>query len=134
MPGFSKTNTMNKQRLTILIVAILGVIGTFLPWISTPFGSVKGTEGDGYITLALYAVVLVFSVLGKTKEPLKGGLLIGAIIIALVASAVGLYDIMNAKKLLGSMKFIGIGLYLVSVAGILIAILSFVIKDKKAEV
>lgn len=133
MLGFSKTNTMNKQRLTILIIAILGAVGTFLPWISTPFGSVNGTEGDGYITLVLYGVVLVFSVLGKTKAPLKGGLLIGAVIIALVASAVGLYDIMNAKKLLGSMKFVGIGLYVVAVAGIMLAIFSFVIKDKKEE-
>ncbi len=125
---------MNKQRLTILIIAILGAVGTFLPWISTPFGSVSGTEGDGFITLVLYGVVLIFSVLGKTKAPLKGGLLIGAIVLALVASAVGVYDIMNAKKLLGSIGSIGIGLYLVAAAGIMIAILSFVIKDKKAEV
>jgi hypothetical protein len=104
-----------------------------LPWISTPFGSVSGTEGDGFITLVLYGLVLIFSVLGKTSTSLKGGLLIGAIVLALVASAVGVYDIMNAKKLLGSIGSIGIGLYLVAAAGIMIAILSFVIKDKKAE-
>ena len=60
---------MNKQRLAILIVAGLGALATFMPWVKAPIvGTINGTKGDGWITLVLFAVPLVISLLNdKTK-------------------------------------------------------------------
>lgn len=55
---------MNKQRLAILILAGLGALATFMPWVKAPIvGTINGTKGDGWITLALFAVPLVISLL-----------------------------------------------------------------------
>lgn len=47
---------MEKKRKFILIIAVLGMIGTFLPWASAFGFTVRGTDGDGWITLALFAI------------------------------------------------------------------------------
>ena len=77
---------MNKQRLGILIVASLGVLATFLPWVKGPFFTANGAQRtDGWFTLALFAVPLVISLLNDKTKALKGGQLYGAIVPSLTA-------------------------------------------------
>ena len=135
---------MNKQRLAILIVAGLGALATFMPWVKVPFlGTINGTKDDGWIILLLFAVPLVISLLNDTTKALKDGLLYGAIIPSLVAGAIGIWKIIdfNSKmsdigdnpfaKALRATVSIEFGLYLVVLAGIALPIVAFLIKDKK---
>jgi hypothetical protein len=135
---------MNKQRLAILIVAGLGALATFMPWVKAPIvGTINGTKGDGWITLVLFAVPLVISLLNDKTKALKDGQLYGAIIPSLVAGAIGIWKIIdfNSKmsdigdnpfaKALGATVSIEFGLYLVVLAGIALPIVAFLIKDKE---
>jgi ABC-type phosphate transport system permease subunit len=135
---------MNKQRLAILIVAGLGALATFMPWVKVPIvGTINGTKGDGWITLALFAVPLIISLLNDKTKALKRGLLYGAIIPSLLAGAIGVWKIIefNSKmsdigdnpfaKALGAAFSIEFGLYLLVLAGIALPIVAFLIKDKE---
>jgi len=137
---------MNKQRLAILIVAGLGALATFMPWVKAPIvGTINGTKGDGWITLVLFAVPLVISLLNDKTKAVKGRLLYGAIIPSVLAGVIGILKIIdfNSKmadvgdnplaKALGSTVSIEFGLYLVVLAGIALPIAAFLIKDKDAE-
>ena len=47
---------MHRQRLVIAVVAVIGMLATFMPWVSVPIaGTINGTKSDGWITLALFA-------------------------------------------------------------------------------
>lgn len=127
---------MNKQRIAILVAAAAGMLGTFLPWVTVPFiGSINGTEGDGYITLALYAVTLGLMLAGNRTLPVSGGMMWGALAPALIASAIGIWKLVDFNSAVSDNPFasaisIGVGLYIVALAGIIATVLAFVIKDK----
>ena len=122
---------MNKQRLALAVASGLGAIATFLPWVTVPFmGSVNGTAGtDGWINLALFAVPLVLSLLNDRSTPLTGGKLYGAIVPGILAGVIGIWKIIDCS---GEMVSIGVGLYIIALAGIAIPIAGFVVKDKTA--
>ena len=136
---------MNKQRLVMLIVAGLGMLATFLPWVNVPIiGSVSGTAGDGWITFVLFLVALIFCLLNNKSKPLTGGFLAGAIVPCLLAAIFGIWKIIdfNAElsavmgddifsQAVGSSVSIGFGLYLVVIAGFVLPIAAFLIKDKE---
>lgn len=137
---------MNKQRLAILIAAGLGVTTTFLPWVKVPIiGTINGTKGDGWITLVLFAIPLIISLLNDKKTKIEGGLLYCAIIPSLVAGGIGIWKIIdfNSKmsdlgdspiaQALGSSVSIEFGLYLVVLVGILLPILAFVVEDHETN-
>jgi|APGre2960657404_1045060.scaffolds.fasta_scaffold06061_6 hypothetical protein len=125
---------MNKQRLSILIIGILGGIGTFLPWVTIPIlGSVNGTEGDGLITLFLFLVPVAISLIKDRSKNLKGGLFYTAIISSVIAGIIGIYDLVNFKSGdLGLMRLtMGPGLYVIAAAGLLLPIVAFIMKEKE---
>jgi len=134
---------MNKQRLGILIVASLGALATFLPWVKAPIiGTINGTKGDGWITLVLFAIPLIISLLNDKTQAIKGGLLVGAIIPSIIAGIVGVWKIIdfNSKmsdigdnpfaQALGATVSIEIGLYLVVLAGFALPLIAYLVKDK----
>ena len=133
---------MNKQRLAILITAGLGGLATFMPWIKAPIiGSVSGTQGDGWITLMLFAVAIVLSLMNDRSKMLVGGLRLVAVIPPLIAAAIGIQKIIEFKskmadlddnpfsKALSAAISIDFGLYLLVFAGLLLPVLAFAIKD-----
>jgi len=135
---------MNRQRLAILIIASLGALATFMPWVKAPIvGTINGTEGDGWITLVLFAIPLIISLLNDRTKSLQGGLLIGAIIPGLLAGVIAIWKIIefNSKmseigdnpfaQALSSTVSIGFGLYLLPLAGIALPIAAFLMKDKE---
>ena len=135
-----KNKKMHKQRLGILIVASLGVLATFLPWVKSPIiGSINGTQGPGWMTLLLFAVPLVISLLNDKTKALKGGQLYGAIIPSLIAGVYGIGEILSFNstsvknnpflQILEASVSIEYGLYLVVLAGIALPIVAFLIKD-----
>lgn len=137
---------MNKQRLGILITAALGALATFMPWVKMPLvGTVNGTQGDGWITFALFLVPVVLTLLNDKSVPLKGAKLYGSIACAIIASLIGILKVSElssisdssgnefAKALSDSIS-IGFGLYMVILAGIALPIVAYLIKDKSKEV
>ena len=120
---------MNKQRLYILIAAILGAFGTFLPWVNTFIGSVSGTVGDGWLTLILFAVVIVLCLVKDKDKRLEGRALYGAIASSVLAAVIGLYAITNINAAAFGVASVGFGLYLVVLAAIAVPALGFLIKD-----
>jgi hypothetical protein len=134
---------MNKQRLAILIASGLGALATFMPWVKAPIvGTISGTQGDGWITLVLFAVSIVLSLMNDKTKKIEGSKLYGAIIPAVIAALVGIWKIIdfNSKmgdvgdnpfaQALGASVSIEFGLYLVVLAGIATPVLAFLIKDK----
>lgn len=129
----SRSNKMYKQRIGIIIAAAIGALGTFLPWVHAPIiGSVPGSYGsDGWITFILFVITIGLCFVGKRTEPLKLGFLVGAIIPSLLASIVALIKIIDFNSQMGNAVSdnpfskamtqtvgIGIGLYLIVLAGI----------------
>ena len=136
---------MNKQRLAILITSCIGIIATFLPWVQLPIvGAINGTEGDGWITCVFFAIALATSLLGNREKKLIGIEQIVATIASLIAGIIGIWKIVDFNSAMSGMEdnpfaealsstvSIGIGLYLVIIAGLLIAVFSFLVKDKKS--
>lgn len=138
---------MNKQRLIILIIAIIGMLAVFMPWMNMPMiGGVNGARGYGWFVLLVYAIPAALSLLNDRSQPLKGISLYGAIIPGLACSAIALWKIMEFNssmslagednllaEALSSGISIGFGLYLVILAGIAIATSAFLFKEKSKE-
>lgn len=148
-PSSRRPLGMHKQRIAVLSAAAGGMLGTFLPWVHAPIvGAVYGTTGlgDGWITLALFAGTLILSLLGHKQESLAGGSLWGVVIPSGIASLSGILNIVNINSSLSDAATgglfgtalsqsvqIGVGLYLIVVAGIAVGILAFALKGRVVE-
>ncbi|MFZ6185918.1 hypothetical protein [Nannocystis pusilla] len=134
--GVVHSAEMHKQRIAIVSTAGAGMLGTFLPWVHLPLlGSIAGSVGDGWITFAFYLPALLLGLLGNRAEPRSGGGLWTAMVFALLASALGLWKIVDLKLSLASggnamaqamarATSVGIGLYLVTAAGVVLVVLA----------
>jgi len=135
---------MNKQRIAILVPAGIGVLATFLPWVTMPIvGSVSGASGDGWITLLLFIPAIVITLINDKSQRIEGNLLYGAIIPAGLAGLIGLYYIIDFNSSMSAVTAsagpfggaiaasvsVGFGLYLVVLAGIAVPVLAYMIKD-----
>jgi hypothetical protein len=133
---------MHLQRLLIIIGAAAGMLATFLPWVTMPLiGSLPGTKGDGWITFGLFVAVAVLAVVKDRERPLSGGMKLAVAAPALVASMVGVWKIIdfNSKmpkddnpflKALAQSVSIGVGLYLVIGAGLVVAAFALALRPK----
>ena len=95
--------------------------------------------------MVLFAVPLEISLLGDKTKAITGGQLYGAILPALLAGIIGALKIsdFNSKmaeigdnpfaKAMSDNVSIGMGLYLVVIAGFALPILGFLIKDKAQD-
>ena len=107
---------MEKKRKFILIIAVVGMIGTFLPWASAFGFTVSGTKGDGWITLALFAVggaIAFFN--GEKTEAISKKVMTGVWVPAAIAALIALLKIFKSRP---AGMSIGIGLWLIAIAGI----------------
>ena len=126
---------MNKQRLSVLLAAGAGVVGTLMPWITVSmFGISKSESGigtsDGKVIIVLFGIACVISLLGDWRFGVEGGARIGAIILGLVGAIIAIMDINNFNTKLGGgggFASIGFGLYLIVIAGFLLPILAFAV-------
>lgn len=138
---------MNKQRLVILIIAILGMLSVFMPWVTMPIiGSVNGARGEGWFVLLLYAIPVVLTLLNDRMKPLQGFALYGAIIPGLLCCITAIWKIIDFNtsmsdlgtdnpfaKAMGSTVSIGLGLYIVALAGLAIPVAAFLLKKKNVN-
>ncbi len=108
---------MEKKRKFIFIIAVVGMIGTFLPWASAFGFTVSGTSGsDGWITFVLFAIggaIAFFS--GEKTEAIKKKISTAVWVPAALAAVIALLKIFKSRP---AGLSIGIGLYLIAIAGL----------------
>ena len=96
------------------------ILGAFLPWAKVGGLSVSGTEGDGVLTLILGVAAGLMGGFGILRG--RSGLLVGSMIAALLALAIGGYDASNINSVadgpFGLKVTVGMGLYLTILGGI----------------
>jgi hypothetical protein len=139
-----KEEAMHKQRIAVMVAALLGIIATFLPWATIPLvGTIAGSEVT-FLTLGLCAVALILALLGDRSQPVASGMRIGIAVLGLLTGAYGAYQIMDMNKAVDRMAgmeggaeiasgaAVGIGLYLVIAAGFLLLILPFMLGSRDA--
>lgn len=90
------------------VAAGVGALGTFLPWAELGRLSVSGTAGDGWITLALFAVCLRSALVGDKEGPVGHVDRIAVIVCGLGAGAIAAHAIAGLS---GSLAKPGVGLF-----------------------
>lgn len=120
---------MEKKRLTIFVIALVGMLGTFLPWAKIGPVSASGTGADGWYTFVLFAIggAIAFF-LGDRSTPISKGALAGVWITAVIAFIVGIIDFFDVS---GSPASVGFGLILVVLAAIAQVLVAFLMKDRE---
>lgn len=115
---------MTKLNKYLLITSVVIILSAFLPWASTPLGSLAGISGDGIFTL-LFGIInalVVFFIGKKNTEKSIKTVKSTSIILGSLVFLIGLYPIVSVGA------FIGIGLYLTVLGGISTMILPFIKK------
>ena len=111
---------MNKKMIG-LVSAVLMIAGAFLPWIKVAFiGTMNGFMGEmggnpGALIVLLGGLSALFIFLGKKWSNIL------AIVFGLLGTLWALKQ-MNDVKDMGAMASIGMGIYLIMIAGIGVAI------------
>ena len=114
--------TMSKQRKFILIAALAGVIGTFLPWVSLFGFSVNGLHGEGVIVFLCFIVCGIIALMGDQTQTLDQGLWVTCFIIAAIG---GLLMLINFLRALDYMSAFSIGFYLTLLASLALVFVIF---------
>ena len=136
---------MHKSRIAVVIASLVGVGATFLPWqkiIVLGMASTNaGTRGDGWISMGICAIAMFVAVIGNSKEVIADPKKWLLTLLGLLVAFIGVYEFVTVSQNNFTIKddpsglsvssSAGIGLYLVVVAGLLIAVLPYVLKDKK---
>jgi hypothetical protein len=124
---------MHKKRIVMLIVAGLGIVACFLPWIHVPLlGSTDGVGGEaGKWVLAAFAAVALIALPGDRDCPLPLALAVVASVLGAAAGGEPLLRIIDFEQTVGTVDHIagmfggsirsatrvGAGLYLAVAAG-----------------
>jgi hypothetical protein len=114
-PVTERGSTVEKKRLLIVIIAGVGIIGSFMPWASVFGMNLAGTEDGGWLTIVLFAIggAIAFT-RGNRSEPIAKNMMPavwGSAGVALVVALVKIFrDFGPADR--------GFGLWLVLLAAI----------------
>ena len=135
---------MNKQRFAVIIVALIGLIATFLPWYEVNlYGSIMGYQSAGWFTFIMFAVAFLLGLRGKLREDMGVGWVYIGSGFSLAAAFVVLWRIIviyldkegAATTLTGEMMAEEVrvlyGAYQVVIAGICLPFGAFLFQRKK---
>lgn len=136
---------MDKQRLAILISAIVGVLSAFLPWATVgAWGmeqSVNGLHGDGKFTLVFFGVIAGLVFVGNTAESFTKNLRVATIILGAISGLFVLINVLNFQNVLnqfggeyfsnfGVSASLGIGIWLSLLSSVAVIVSNFVLGTK----
>ena len=129
---------MHKQRIGLIISAVVGIIAVFLPFIKIWFLSIslfETEDGTGYLIIGSFVICLILSLIGKQSFPLSKWQLIGAIIFGILPGILLLlYAIDRADKdLVKILSNFQIGFYLILIASISVFISGIALKGEEIE-
>lgn len=138
---------MNRQKIVILVIAGIGALGTFMPWINLPIvGSMSGAKGDGWISFGLFVIPMLCLFFSKGTQKITQWQKIIIITFGLLAAALGIWKIVDfntiatnsfdtnnpLEAVFSSAVSIGYGLYAIVIAGIaLVGYVIIKVKDTK---
>lgn len=134
-------NSMNKQRKFIMIAAVIGLIGCFLPWVTFPgimgFGktSWNGFHRGGMLVFISMIVAGVMAFLGDQKNALAQTswlIVLGLGVLSIVICVLTMINKFGAGELGGMVKT-GIGLYLAGVASIGVVAAAYLFKGANQD-
>lgn len=125
---------MKKQKLATIGAAGLGVVSSFLPWVTINMlfvsKSASGIDGgDGYISMLLFLIIITIALVGGLSENYTKKSLIAITVLGGLCSLLGLYEIGNIKDA-SKVASIGIGLFLLILSGVATIVSAFVLKNK----
>lgn len=104
----------------MLVGGAVAAIGSLLPWVSTPFGSLSGTGGGGLWTLSAGFVAIAGALLPYRKVAIAHCLLPGAAIAVIAIWQVGRLINLSAQLDSWGQLLPGIGLVMVSGAAVIL--------------
>lgn len=135
---------MEKQRIVILILSIVGILSTFSPWLNIPiWGGVNGLsepmKGIGWFSLLCFAFTLIISFVGELNRPLNNRVFF--ILPSFASVGIAFYVVLSIRiKMtemaendffgISSVFSVGYGLYLTILCSISMLILGIVLGNK----
>lgn len=140
---------MSKQRLAVVILSSIGMLTTFMPWVSMPIvGSVSGSKGDGWFSFSFFLIALIIGLMGSGKKILSKEQILGISLFGVLAAILGIWKIIDFNTIMSTIDTedniftkafsmgisIEFGLYLLVLTGVLISILPACLKDKQEEI
>lgn len=114
-------NRMHRQRLMVLVAAVVGFAGSFMTWISFGGAGIGGWNYYGKFTAICFAVVIFFTLNGNRMRRISSAWkVIAPALISLFFGSFPIFAGMNKVNILffSSEGSFGFGLYLVILAGI----------------
>jgi crotonobetainyl-CoA:carnitine CoA-transferase CaiB-like acyl-CoA transferase len=129
--------TMSKQRKFVLIAALAGVIGMFLPWYSFSIfgasGSINGMHGNGILVFICFAVAGVMAYLGDQTKNLTSTSWIVTLICGAIAVLIVVWNIFKSSDygLGSSMTF---GIYLAALAAVGVVAAAFLFRSPEDNI
>lgn len=139
---------MTKQRFAVIIVAIIGMIATFLPWYRIEeVGTLSGISSSGWFTFIMFIIVIILVLRKNLNEDMSMGISWSVTIFSLLASFVVLWrliDVWFAKEgmfdlggnmggVMGSQVAVGYGAWIVVIAGICVPLVAYLFRDKSFQ-
>ena len=126
---------MNKQRFAVIIVALIGLIATFLPWYKiVQLGTISGMSSSGWFTFIMFIIVIILALRKDLHEDLSMGISWSITICSLLASFVVLWKIIDVwfaqEGMLGSQVSIAYGAWIVTIAGICVPFAGYLFRNK----
>ena len=122
---------MNKQRFAVIIVALIGLIATFLPWYKiVQLGTISGMSSSGWFTFIMFIIVIILALRKDLHEDLSMGISWSITICSLLASFVVLWKIIDVWFAQEGMFSLGGGAWIVSIAGICVPFAGYLFRNK----
>lgn len=136
---------MNKQRFAVLVVSIIGIIATFLPWYRIEqLGTISGFASSGWFTFLMFVVVILLVLRKDLNEDMTMGISWCVTIISILATFVVLWrviDVYFAKEgmfslggdmggIMGSQVAVAYGAWMVVAAGFCIPLVALIFRDR----
>lgn len=140
---------MNKQRFVVVILAIIGMISTFLPWYKIKMvGTISGVSYfAGWFTFVMFIVVIILALRKNLQENLSMGISWSITIFSLLAAFAVLWKIIdiwftredmlplggNMNGILGHQVVVGYGAWIVVIVGICIPFAAYLFRDRNFQ-
>lgn len=137
---------MSKQKLVVFIIAIIGMIATFLPWYEVgSVGMIMGYQTFGWFSFVLFALAFLFGLRGKQKNDITGGLLYMISIFSLLAAFAVMWQMITiglnkegaqmtvAGNMMAQQTRVLYGAYQVLIAGICLPFGAFLFRNRNVS-
>ncbi|MDR3241575.1 MAG: hypothetical protein LBT37_05335 [Lactobacillaceae bacterium] len=96
---------MNKEKITVLVIAVIGAFMTFMPWAKIGvLLTVNGTDGDGWFTFLVFAVAIAILFIGDKKAELIVWQKNSIIAVGTINFLLAAFEIINIKSKLAQIE------------------------------